>query len=130
MRILITGSRTWTDRNAIYDVLDKIYYETRGHTVPTIVHGACPRGADAIASDWVRVTRKPGWTIGEERHPADWHLYGKAAGPRRNAEMVNAGADICLAFIKGNSRGATGCADLAEKAGIRTVRHQLAEEAR
>lgn len=112
-RILVTGSRDWTDHDLVRDALTMAIYQN----VPAvIVHGACPTGADAIASWWVRRYRFLG--LAEERHPADWAAYGRGAGPRRNALMVRLGADICLAFIKGGSRGATHAADLAERAGI------------
>ena len=51
-------------------------------------------------------------------YPFDWE-----AGHVRNAEMVVSGADICLAFIENDSRGATGCARMAETAGIPTIRY-------
>lgn len=82
-----------------------------------VVHGHCPTGADAIADVWC--LRKD---VRLERHPADWKRWGKAAGPKRNEEMVELGADVCLAFIKNKSKGATHCSDLAEAADITTVR--------
>ena len=74
-------------------------------------------GADTMAGQWAGVQ-----FLQEEVHPADWDKYGKRAGFVRNAEMVALGADICVAFIKNNSKGATMCADLAEKSGILALR--------
>jgi hypothetical protein len=112
-RILVTGSRDWDDYDLVRDALTMAIYQN----VPAvIVHGACPRGADAIASWWIRRYRFLGLT--EERHPANWQLNGKRAGFIRNAHMVNLGADVVLAFIKDGSRGASHTAALAEAAGI------------
>lgn len=112
MRILVTGSRDWDDEGTIRLALAQITM-LHGHE-HVVVHGGA-RGADTIAG-----AVADAWTGGmtTETHPADWNQYGKRAGFVRNAEMVNAGADVCLAFIRNNSRGATMCAQLAEKAGI------------
>jgi hypothetical protein len=57
-----------------------------------------------------------------EPHPADWKRFGrKRAGIIRNAQMVQAGADQCLAFIRNYSHGATHCSQLAVKAHIPTI---------
>jgi hypothetical protein len=82
------------------------------------VHGDCPTGADALAQELADEFRHR-----SERYPANWAEHGKRAGFVRNAEMVALGADICLAFIRANSKGATMTADLAEKAGIPTYRY-------
>jgi hypothetical protein len=87
-----------------------------------IVHGDCPRGADAFASqivdEWTTYPLDGWYKVSQDPHPANWEKYGKRAGFVRNAKMVKLGADICLAFIKDDSRGASMTADIAEKAGI------------
>ncbi|MEU6342184.1 SLOG family protein [Streptomyces sp. NPDC046977] len=119
-RILVTGSRDWNQMDIVHGALATACFQN----VPAvIVHGACPSGADAIASWWVRGHRIIGLT--EERHPADWRPGGRfdrAAGFRRNAHMVALGADVCLAFIRNGSNGASHTAALAEQAGIEVRR--------
>ena len=124
MRILVTGSRDWKDaaciRFALAELLDPLPDE-EGFIV---VHGDCPTGADAIASRWTTSMISPGDdnTVFEEKYPADWKTHGRAAGPIRNKQMVDSKPDICLAFIGPGSKGAVGCAKMAEEAGIPTKR--------
>ena len=99
-RLLVTGSRDWSDVQVITRELE-IVQAHEGEQV-VLVSGHCPSGADKIAEE---VAVKFGWMI--ERHPADWKTHGKRAGFVRNAEMVEKGADYCLAFVKDNSAGAS-----------------------
>lgn len=125
LRILVTGSREWIDRAEIRDALDRsiaMFLAKAKDGNITVVHGAA-RGADTIADQHAE---SRGWV--REPHPvlpADWDRYGKSAGHRRNAAMVAAGADVCLAFplnwAYGQSRGTRDCVDLARAAGITTV---------
>lgn len=80
-----------------------------------IVHGACPRGADAMADALAKQ-----WGVAVEAHPADWKQHGRRAGFVRNAEMAELGADVCLAFNHNNSNGTKMMTDLTQKAGIET----------
>lgn len=119
-RVLVTGSRDWSDQQAVAREL--VRYAT-GNWV--LVHGACPTGADKIADDWATYH---GITV--EPHPADWRQFGKVAGYKRNQEMVDLGADVCLAFMRPCtkptcrmpkphwSHGTVHCAKRARAAGI------------
>ncbi|MEE1814241.1 SLOG family protein [Streptomyces sp. SP18ES09] len=129
-RVLVTGSRDWTDRAVIHNALSLYTSADELRQPLTIVHGHCPTGADAIADMWC-LTRR----VTVERHPAKGHPtqdFGPwpGAGPRRNAHMVSLGADVCLAFLSPctssrcrrtgfhYSHGAGSCARLAAAAGI------------
>jgi hypothetical protein len=111
-RILVTGSRDWDDEQAIRDAIADVAMMQGDDFI--LVHGAA-RGADSLAAQVV-----DGWggKARTEAHPADWHGEGRAAGILRNQRMVDLGADICLAFPKGESRGTRDCIRRAEKAGI------------
>ncbi|MFF9118314.1 SLOG family protein [Streptomyces massasporeus] len=118
-RVLVTGSRDWPMPavvwGALNDVRDEALITDRS---VVIVHGACPRGADDHAVKWCTTATQFVNGVTEERHPANWQINGKRAGFIRNAHMVNLGADLCLAFIRNGSRGASHTARLAEEAGI------------
>lgn len=84
-----------------------------------MINGDCPKGADAICKLWWKT-----WRLPLELYPANWEKYGKRAGFVRNKQMVDLEPDVCLAFIKDGSKGASMTAKLAEDAGIRTVRYE------
>ncbi|MBO3744898.1 DUF2493 domain-containing protein [Streptosporangiaceae bacterium NEAU-GS5] len=93
-RVLVTGSRTWTDTATIHAAVVAEW----GDGMTTLVSDGCPRGADAIAES---IWQSRGGHV--ERHPADWTRDGQRAGLIRNADMVTRGADLCLAFIHNDS---------------------------
>lgn len=113
-RILVTGSRGWTDDQAIVDaMLDLKNWHPFVWEDVVIVHGACPTGADYLVNLWANNVG-----IKTEKHPADWKKYGRAAGPKRNQQMVDLGADVVLAFRNPGSRGTQDCINRAIKAGL------------
>jgi hypothetical protein len=124
MRILVTGSRDWADEQAVRNALLAATAGMPGESV-TVVHGDCPTGADAFADKAAR-----DYGMVPEPHPALWKEFGRRAGPKRNAEMAELGADLCLAFV-GNcssetcrdpkphgSHGTVNCTVLVKAAGI------------
>lgn len=89
------------------------------HYNATIVHGDCPTGSDAQAQQFCE-----DFGIVTERHPADWSK-GRSAGPKRNQQMVDLGADIVLAFMEEGSKGTKHCVGAAQRAGLPVVVHRL-----
>lgn len=113
-RILVTGSRDWTDEATVRRALSWAW-DTLGRPHDAVlVQGECHLGgADKIAADtWA------GWGFPVEGHPAEMGPDGRVLGPERNARMVALGADICLAFPLPSSRGTRNCMRLAREAGM------------
>lgn len=111
-RILVTGSRHWTDRDAIASGL---FSQSRGAPA-TLIHGAA-LGADSLAAE---IAASWGWEV--RAFPADWDKYGKAAGPIRNQQMLDeADPDVVIAFPMPDSRGTLDMMNRARYAGIPVV---------
>jgi hypothetical protein len=111
-RIIVTGSRNWTNGQAVFRALTQAA-DGQDWDQLVIVHGACPTGADHFAVRWASLVG-----VTHEAFFANWNQHGKAAGPIRNRAMVAAGADLCLAFPLGPSRGTRDCMAAARNAGI------------
>ena len=131
-RIMVTGSRDWTHYGIIYDAFIRRHHFGFGKPQITLVHGACPDGADALA---LRIAKHLDWY--DDPFPAKWS-QGRGAGLARNTEMAQSGVDECLAFFMpcsrvGCNRGSSGhwshgtahAAEAARSAKVPVTRYML-----
>ena len=102
MRVIVCGGRDFDDRDSAFAALDRLHAET---PITLVVHGGA-RGADTMAGEWA-VAR----SISVEVYAADWQRHRRSAGPKRNQQMADAGADLCVAFP-----GGKGTADMVRRA--------------
>ncbi len=119
MRIIVTGDRNWYAPDLAEQVINRLLVRYGPGLV--IVHGA----ATGIDRSFAEACGEIG--VDQEAHPARWdeldhpeaairydkrnRPYNANAGPVRNAEMVAAGAEMCLAFHRaiGVSKGTKDC---------------------
>lgn len=113
-RLLVTGFRYWKNRDVIQTALYHAWTDLGSRPDTVLVQGECPfGGADRIAKEIWEM-----WGFPVESVPAEYSPTGQLLGPKRNAEMVRRGADLCLAFPAPESRGTQNCMRLAREAGI------------
>lgn len=104
MKILVSGDRNWKRMDIIERELKKFPSDT------VVIHGAA-RGVDTIAAF---VADRLGMKV--IPFDAEWHIYGRGAGPVRNQKMLNEGKpDMVLAFHE-NIKESLGTKDMIERA--------------
>ncbi len=111
--LLIAGSRNYTDRDTFNRVTEE-YIDSEDAFTVIVAGGAA--GADELAKDYAL---EHGLQYIE--FPADWEKYGRAAGPKRNDEMVKFIKEKngrALYFWDGESKGTKQCIESARKNGI------------
>lgn len=111
--LLVCGGRDFIDWKLLEERLD-LYTKNLGKLV--VVQGD-DKGADNLAKAWALKRRHVSKTC-----YAEWDVHGKAAGPKRNAEMIElvlaAEERFAVAFWDGKSRGTGGCIQLIREVGI------------
>lgn len=137
--LMVTGSRELDASAPASDAL-RTAAAALGEPTPTLVHGQA-RGADRLCAD---LAGSMGWPV--LGHPARWSEHGpecppwhagkrtcRAAGHRRNREMLATGPDLVLALpahprqvsaqqaSSSSSRGTWGAVDMAMAMGIPVV---------
>ena len=110
-RVLITGSRTWTDKVTIYAMLNMIQGMYPGPY--QLIHGDAA-GADKLAAT---VATELGWTLRPfPVTPREWREYGRAAGPKRNQRMIDEGVpQVAVVFRQNMSAGSSDCKRRSEQ---------------
>lgn len=95
-RLLICGSRDYTNREEFDSVVDK-WINDNG--MPSVIYSGLSKGADTLAHQYAikRDIRFQGFI-------ANWSRFKKAAGPIRNAQMI-AECTHVLAFPKREDSG-------------------------
>lgn len=102
-RVAVVGSRAFSEPETVMNFLVKYCMGAA-----CIVSGGA-RGVDSWAEYFANRSKIP-----LSVYPAEWDVYGKSAGYRRNEVIVNH-ADIVVAFWDGISRGTKHTMDLATK---------------
>lgn len=108
-KVIIAGGRDFNDYELLKEYMDSYLEKYIKLKYRIIIISGTARGADSLGE---RYAEERGFEI--IRKPAQWDLYGKSAGYRRNAEMADI-ADSCVTFWDGKSRGTKHMIDLANK---------------
>lgn len=110
MRILVCGSRHFSNPQYMYSILDRLHDDLK---IDAVIHGAA-RGADALAGTWAMHNN-----VFCQPYPADWNQHGKTAGPIRNRLMLTEGRpDLVVAFMDGAGPGTNNMITQAQRAGV------------
>ena len=114
MRVLVFGSRNWTDYQA---VLKGLRAELAKGPIELVIDGQAP-GADTCGHEAAVELGLP-----FQRFPANWSKYGRAAGPIRNQQMLDEGKPtLALGFHEdiANSKGSADMLRRLKRYGIKT----------
>jgi hypothetical protein len=106
MKTIIAGSRSIVD----YETLIKAIQECPWN-ISEVVSGKA-KGVDTLGEKYAKENNKP-----LLEYPANWKLYGKSAGYKRNVEMAEK-AEALLAIWNGESKGTKHMIDIAKAKGL------------
>jgi hypothetical protein len=110
MKVIVCGGRNYQNRERVFETLDSIHAE---NPITRLIQGGA-KGADDLAFRWGMQAKTKGMEILTVH--ADWEKHGRAAGPIRNAEMLEEHPDLVVAFPGG--RGTADMVRQAKRAGV------------
>lgn len=96
-QIVVTGGRDYQDFAMVEDTLDFL-------APAEVLVGDCPTGVDKMVREWCDSTFTPCTVF-----KANWEKHGKAAGPKRNSEMVRASKVDAAVIAFPGGKGTADC---------------------
>ena len=105
MKLAIVGSRHYRNYKKFSKRVDKFIVE---NGYPTLIISGGARGVDHMAEQYAEEHKIP-----IQIFPADWEQFGRAAGPIRNTDIVNACTHV-LAFLASGSKGTASTISIAK----------------
>ena len=106
--VVIAGCRDYSNYEEAKAFIVSCLAEYEGNDPITILSGGC-RGADLLGE---RFANEHAFPI--KRYLPEWKKYGKAAGPMRNKQMVDACHKV-ICFWDGKSKGTESLIQYAKK---------------
>ena len=110
----VCGGRDYANEEYMFEKLDDILSHYKMMCASIAIMSGCASGADSLALKWAYDRN-----VGTREYPADWKKHGKAAGPIRNRQMLEAGFDVLLAFPGG--RGTRDMIKITKARGIHVI---------
>ncbi len=107
MRVVVAGCRDYNNYDEAKGYIDSYLSDIKTDNI--IIVSGCASGADTIGEQYAE---EKGYTV--EKYPADWKVYGRSAGPKRNKQMAEV-CDFVLCFWDGKSKGTKSMIDYAMK---------------
>jgi hypothetical protein len=113
VKLIICGGRDFHDAHLLADAL-RDWFDAHGRPEEIVTGGAT--GADALGKAWALAHGVP-----HREFPADWHAFGKRAGPLRNAAMRDHVMPDGGVLALPGGRGTRNMVELARAAGLTVV---------
>lgn len=107
-KAIIAGSRSFNNYAYLKEKVNEILEEIKKQYDVVIISGAA-KGADSLGELYAE---EMGYKI--EKYPANWGLYGKSAGYKRNLQM----GEVCngaIIFWDGKSKGSKHMINIMKK---------------
>ena len=109
-RLIVAGGRHFSNYSLMKQSIEA--FIAKYNLTDVMIVSGTASGADQMGERYASYNDLP-----VEKHPANWTLHAKAAGPIRNREMADVSQGL-VAFWDGKSKGTKNMIETATKLGL------------